>query len=78
MCHHKVGRKHPNQEYIQIDTTNILFICGGAFVGLEKMVQDRLGTKAMGFDTTHNVRMNELSFSEVLKRPSRKIWCILA
>ena len=61
------GRKHPNQEYIQIDTTNILFICGGAFVGLEKMVQDRLGTKAMGFDTTHNVRMNELSFSEVLR-----------
>ena len=61
------GRKHPNQEYIQIDTTNILFICGGAFVGLDKMVQNRLGYKAMGFDTTHNVRRDEVSMSEVLR-----------
>lgn len=61
------GRKHPNQEYIQIDTTNILFICGGAFVGLDKMVQNRLGSKAMGFDTTHNVRRDEVSMSEVLR-----------
>jgi ATP-dependent Clp protease ATP-binding subunit ClpX len=43
------GRKHPQQEYLQVDTTNILFICGGAFVGLEKMVEDRIGRKAMGF-----------------------------
>ena len=43
------GRKHPQQEYLQVDTTNILFICGGAFVGLEKIVQDRIGRKAMGF-----------------------------
>jgi ATP-dependent Clp protease ATP-binding subunit ClpX len=43
------GRKHPNQEYIQINTSNILFICGGAFVGLEAIVQRRLGTKSLGF-----------------------------
>jgi len=43
------GRKHPQQELIRIDTTNILFILGGAFVGLEKMVADRIGTKGVGF-----------------------------
>lgn len=44
------GRKHPNQEYIQIDTSNILFICGGAFVDLDKIIRDRIGTKVLGFD----------------------------
>ncbi len=43
------GRKHPQQEFIQIDTTNILFICGGAFDGLERIVEGRIGEKAMGF-----------------------------
>jgi len=43
------GRKHPHQEFIQIDTTNILFICGGAFEGLEKIIENRIGTKSMGF-----------------------------
>ncbi|MEB3211966.1 MAG: ATP-dependent protease ATP-binding subunit ClpX, partial [Leptolyngbyaceae bacterium] len=43
------GRKHPYQDCIQIDTTNILFICGGAFVGLEKTVEQRIGKKSMGF-----------------------------
>jgi ATP-dependent Clp protease ATP-binding subunit ClpX len=43
------GRKHPYQDCIQIDTSNILFICGGAFVGLEKMVEQRVGKKSMGF-----------------------------
>jgi len=43
------GRKHPHQELIQIDTTNILFICGGAFDGLEKMIEKRLGNKVLGF-----------------------------
>src|SRR5438270_3645756 len=43
------GRKHPNQEYIQINTANILFICGGAFVGLDGIIQRRLGKHAMGF-----------------------------
>ena len=43
------GRKHPHQEFLQIDTTNILFICGGAFEGLEKIIKDRVGKKGMGF-----------------------------
>lgn len=43
------GRKHPHQEFIQIDTTNILFICGGAFDGLEKIIENRIGQKAFGF-----------------------------
>ena len=43
------GRKHPQQEFIKIDTSNILFICGGAFDGLEKIIQSRLETKTMGF-----------------------------
>src|ERR1700731_1307197 len=43
------GRKHPHQEFIQINTTNILFICGGAFIGLDKIIQKRIGQKVMGF-----------------------------
>lgn len=43
------GRKHPHQELLQIDTTNILFICGGAFAGIEKIINKRIGTKNMGF-----------------------------
>jgi ATP-dependent Clp protease ATP-binding subunit ClpX len=45
----KGGRKHPQQDFLQIDTTNILFICGGAFVGLDKIIERRLGKKTMGF-----------------------------
>src|SRR3546814_14934254 len=43
------GRKHPQQEFLQVDTTNILFICGGAFAGLEKIIADRLQGKSIGF-----------------------------
>jgi ATP-dependent Clp protease ATP-binding subunit ClpX len=43
------GRKHPHQEFIQIDTTNVLFICGGAFAGLEKLIESRIGSKGVGF-----------------------------
>jgi ATP-dependent Clp protease ATP-binding subunit ClpX len=43
------GRKHPHQEFIQIDTTNVLFICGGAFAGLDKVIEGRIGRKALGF-----------------------------
>ena len=43
------GRKHPHQEFIQIDTTNILFLCGGAFVGLDKIIERRIGKKSLGF-----------------------------
>ncbi len=45
----KGGRKHPQQEFLQIDTTNILFICGGAFVGLEKIIEEKVGIKTLGF-----------------------------
>jgi ATP-dependent Clp protease ATP-binding subunit ClpX len=45
------GRKHPHQEFYQIDTTNILFICGGAFVGLDKVIERRVGKKTLGFRT---------------------------
>jgi ATP-dependent Clp protease ATP-binding subunit ClpX len=48
------GRKHPHQEFFPVDTTNILFICGGAFVGLEKVVEKRIGKKALGFNA--NIR----------------------
>src|SRR5207248_9017280 len=50
------GRKHPHQEFTPIDTTNILFICGGAFVGLEKIVGRRVGKKSMGFLTEETGR----------------------
>ena len=47
------GRKHPHQEFIQIDTTNVLFICGGAFAGLEKIIESRIGKKGIGFNADH-------------------------
>jgi ATP-dependent Clp protease ATP-binding subunit ClpX len=50
------GRKHPQQEYIRVDTTNILFICGGAFVGLERVIQRRLGNRVMGFSAVDNAK----------------------
>jgi ATP-dependent Clp protease ATP-binding subunit ClpX len=50
------GRKHPNQEYIQINTTNILFICGGAFIGLEEIVKRRLGQRSLGFNLNNGDR----------------------
>ena len=55
------GRKHPQQELIRIDTTNILFICGGAFVGLDKIVADRIGKKGIGFaaEVGHNAEKDE-------------------
>ncbi|MDR0340420.1 MAG: ATP-dependent Clp protease ATP-binding subunit ClpX [Puniceicoccales bacterium] len=48
----KGGRKHPEQEYLRVDTQNILFICGGAFVGLDRIIANRIGTKVLGFDPT--------------------------
>ncbi len=49
MSRHRVGENTPHQEFFQVDTTNILFICGGAFVGLDKMIQRRLRQKTLGF-----------------------------
>lgn len=60
------GRKHPQQELIQIDTTNILFICGGAFDGLEKIIETRLDQKAIGFNADIKSK-NEYNIGDVLK-----------
>src|SRR5438067_2140945 len=61
------GRKHPHQEFIQIDTTNVLFICGGAFAGLEKIIEQRSGHNGMGFNAVLRVRnANTDQFGEVM------------
>src|SRR6266702_1625782 len=60
------GRKHPQQEYIQVDTKDILFICGGAFVGLDKMVENRVGKTGMGFG------------AEIKSREDRRVGDLLA
>ncbi len=54
----KGGRKHPHQEYLQVDTTNVLFICAGAFVGLDKVVHRRLGKRVMGFNSEMDEKDN--------------------
>src|SRR5205823_5867205 len=58
----KGGRKHPQQEFLQVDTTNILFICGGAFTGLEDLIENRIGQKQMGFG------------AKITSRQEKKIW----
>jgi ATP-dependent Clp protease ATP-binding subunit ClpX len=71
----KGGRKHPQQEFLQVDTTNILFICGGAFVGLEDIIRKRIAGKTMGFraDLTHRDAksisdlLNEVQPEDLLK-----------
>ena len=60
------GRKHPEQQYIQVDTSNILFICGGSFVGLDKIVEQRLGKRRIGF-------ASEGTQSEVFQRDSARV-----
>jgi ATP-dependent Clp protease ATP-binding subunit ClpX len=61
------GRKHPHQDFIQINTTNILFVCGGAFDGLEKVVEQRIGRRAIGFGAP-NTRVERKAVSETLKQ----------
>jgi ATP-dependent Clp protease ATP-binding subunit ClpX len=61
------GRKHPYQDCIQIDTSNILFVCGGAFVGLEKIVEQRLGKKSIGFVQSNEGKAREKRASDTLK-----------
>jgi ATP-dependent Clp protease ATP-binding subunit ClpX len=58
----KGGRKHPQQEFLQVDTTNILFICGGAFTGLEDIIESRVGQKTMGFG------------AKITSKTEKKIW----
>ncbi|MFY9174351.1 MAG: ATP-dependent Clp protease ATP-binding subunit ClpX [Peptococcia bacterium] len=69
------GRKHPHQEFIQLDTTNILFICGGAFEGIDKIIQNRIGQKVMGFgaevrskhDTDHSNILKQILPGDLIK-----------
>ena len=67
------GRKHPHQEFYQIDTTNILFICGGAFVGLDKIIERRVGKKSLGFRTdvkstpTAKATLNAIQPTDLIK-----------
>src|SRR5437660_3662268 len=58
----KGGRKHPQQEFLQVDTTNILFICGGAFVGLEDIIENRIGQKMIGFG------------AKIVSKHEKKVW----
>jgi ATP-dependent Clp protease ATP-binding subunit ClpX len=60
------GRKHPHQDFIQIDTTNILFICGGAFDGIERIIQSRIGKKVIGFGASIE-SLDKKNLSETLK-----------
>jgi ATP-dependent Clp protease ATP-binding subunit ClpX len=62
----KGGRKHPQQEFLQIDTSNILFICGGAFVGLDRIIQRRIGVKGIGFGADIQSK-NDRRLGEVLR-----------
>ena len=61
------GRKHPQQEFLQVDTSNILFICGGAFVGLNTIIGQRTGKKTIGFGTDHVSKKNQ-NLGEVLRQ----------
>jgi ATP-dependent Clp protease ATP-binding subunit ClpX len=61
------GRKHPNQEFVQIDTTNILFICGGAFDGLEKIIKERTEKNSIGFGASVEGKTDVASFGDVIR-----------
>ena len=62
----KGGRKHPQQDFVKVDTSNILFICGGTFTGLEQIIQRRLGSKVMGFGAKI-IKQEEKNIGEILK-----------
>ena len=62
----KGGRKHPQQDFVKVDTSNILFICGGTFTGLERIIQQRLGSKVMGFGAKI-VKQEEKSIGDILR-----------
>jgi ATP-dependent Clp protease ATP-binding subunit ClpX len=67
------GRKHPQQEFLQVDTTNILFICGGAFAGLDKIISDRGRATSIGFKASVEDPDDRRS-ANCLPKLSRKIW----
>src|SRR5690606_22887958 len=64
----KGGRKHPQQEFLQMDTTNILFICGGAFVGLDKIIERRIGRKSLGFTSDKASAKVEMTVGQMLEQ----------
>ena len=64
----KGGRKHPQQEFLQVDTTNILFICGGAFVGLEQIIQRRIGQQHARLRRRHQESKKDHKLGELLER----------
>ena len=61
------GRKHPHQDYLSIDTRNILFICGGAFVDLDRIIKSRIGVKTIGFNSDASANLDDLQKTEILK-----------
>ncbi|MEZ4269057.1 MAG: ATP-dependent Clp protease ATP-binding subunit ClpX [Myxococcota bacterium] len=63
----KGGRKHPQQEFLPVDTSDILFVCGGAFTGLEKIIERRIGRKSLGFGAKHEKGVDDMSLGEVLE-----------
>jgi ATP-dependent Clp protease ATP-binding subunit ClpX len=63
----KGGRKHPQQEFMKVDTTNILFICGGAFAGLDSVIQQRIGKKSLGFGADVKTRIEKKLGEQLLK-----------
>ena len=66
------GRKHPQQEFLQVDTTNILFICGGAFAGLDKVIQDRSDKSGIGFGATVQTEATKRNLGETLSAVQKK------
>jgi len=63
----KGGRKHPNQEFLQIDTSNILFVCGGAFDGLEDIIKRRIGNNVLGFDQEKRAKSDDVKLFELIE-----------
>ena len=62
------GRKHPQQEFLQVDTSNILFICGGAFSGLEEIIRNRSEDKGMGFEASVVKKLESKNIAETIKK----------
>merc|ERR1712146_81605 len=68
------GRKHPQQEFLQVDTANILFVCGGAFAGLDKVIEQRSQKSGIGFSAEVRSKDNEDNLGEILSALNPKIW----
>ena len=62
------GRKHPQQEFVQVDTSNILFICGGAFAGLDEIIRSRSEERGMGFEATISKNSNASFSADLVKK----------